>query len=259
MKLVNDKHVLESLKSFKQKPFDYCIIDNFFPVKISKELCHRFPEYSSKIWHTYKNKIEDKKTCNNWNLFDDLTYQVFCYLNSDTFVNLISKRIGIKLYIDPGLHGGGWHIHSNKGNLNPHLDYSIHPKMDIQRRLNLIVYLEEDYKVSYGGHLGLWEHDKKNNLPGHLKKEIFPKFNRAIIFDTSQNSWHGLSRSINLPKNIYRKSIAVYYLCKPEKKHLNNKRALFAPRKKKKKSKDILELIKMRADDKLFHKAYQKK
>ena len=186
MKLVNEKDVIKSLNNFKHKPFDYCVIDNFFPTKISNELCDRFPKYSSKIWHTYKNSIENKKTCNNWNLFDDLTYRVFCYLNSDTFVNLVSKKIGIKLFIDPGLHGGGWHIHSNKGNLNPHLDYSIHPKMDIQRRLNLIVYLEKHYKVSYGGHLGLWEHDKENNLPGDLKKEIFPKFNRAVIFDTSQ-------------------------------------------------------------------------
>ena len=104
MKIVNDKRVSESLNSFKQKPFDYCIVDNFFPIKISKELCHRFPKYSSKICHTYKNIIENKKTCNNWNFFDDLTYQVFCYLNSDTFVNFISKKIGIKLFIDPGLH-----------------------------------------------------------------------------------------------------------------------------------------------------------
>ena len=82
-----------------------------------------------------------------------------------------------------------------------------------------------------------------------------------IIFDTSQNSWHGLSRPINLPKNVYRKSIAIYYLCKPEKRHLNNKRALFAPREHQKKSKDVLELIKIREQrsEKLFHKAYIQK
>jgi len=62
----------------------------------------------------------------------------------------------------------------------------------------------------------------------------FPKYNRAIIFDTSQNSWHGLSREINLPKNIYRKSIAVYYLSKFKKNHLLNEKALFAPRENQK-------------------------
>ena len=62
MKLVNDKDVIKSLNNFKQKPFDYCIIDNFFPTKISNELCDRFPKYNSKIWHTYNNQIENKKT-----------------------------------------------------------------------------------------------------------------------------------------------------------------------------------------------------
>ena len=115
------------------------------------------------------------------------------------------------------MHGGGWHIHANNGNLNPHLDYTIHPKMKYQRRLNLIIYLEQTYREKYGGHLGFWSHDKINNLPKHLCKEIFPKFNRAIIFDTSQNSWHGLSTPVKLPKNKFRKSIAVYYLSKPKK------------------------------------------
>ena len=61
MKLVNEEDVIKSLNDFKQEPFDYCIIDNFFPTKISKELSDRFPKYSSKIWHSYKNQIENKK------------------------------------------------------------------------------------------------------------------------------------------------------------------------------------------------------
>ena len=257
--MINNKAVIRSLSNFKNEPFDYCVIDNFFDIKIARELSCKFPKYSSKVWHEYKNKIEDKKTCNNWNHFDDLTYGVFCHLNSNSFVNLISQKIKINLIPDPGLHGGGWHIHANKGNLNPHLDYTIHPKMSYQRRLNLIVYLEESYKTSYGGHLGLWEHNEKENLPGCLKKEIFPKFNRAIIFDTSQNSWHGLSRKIKLPRGIFRKSIAVYYLCKPKKMHLQNQRALFAPRDDQKKSKNVLDLIKLRSSNNMYHKAYIKK
>ena len=96
MKIVNDSDLIKSLNNFKQKPFDYCIIDNFFPTKISKELSNRFPKYSSKIWHTYKNKIENKKTCNNWNFFDDLTYRVFCYLNSDTKLPMIYMEDAVR-------------------------------------------------------------------------------------------------------------------------------------------------------------------
>ena len=258
MKSLNTKSIETSLRNIKKIPFNYCIIDNFFNNKIANELSHLFPKYNSNIWHEYKNKIEIKKTCNNWNSFDKLTYSIFLELNSDIFVKLLSKKMKINLISDPGLHGGGWHIHSNKGNLNPHIDYSVHPKIDFQRRINLIIYLEKNYKTRYGGHLGLWSHDAKNNQPGKLIKEVFPKFNRAIIFDTSQNSWHGLSRIVSLPRNIYRKSIAVYYLSKLKKNHLKNQRALFAPRENQKNLKDVLELIKIRSDKKLFNKAYKK-
>ena len=254
----NISSIEKSLSNLKHTPFDYCIIDNFFTSKIANQLCNLFPKYNSNVWHEYKNKIEIKKTCNNWNSFDKLTYSTFRDLNSDTFVKLLSKRMKIKLISDPGLHGGGWHIHANKGNLNPHVDYSIHPKINYQRRINLIIYLEKNYKASFGGHLGLWEHDKEHNQPGKLIKEVFPKFNRAIIFDTSQNSWHGLSRKVSLPHNIFRKSIAVYYLSKFKKKHLKNQKAVFAPRENQKNSKDILELIKTRSDKKLFNTAYRK-
>ena len=258
MNILNLNHIKKTLKIFHKDPFDYCIIDNFFTSQSALKLCNSFPKYSSDIWHVYKSKIEDKKTCNNWNNFDNFTYEVFRQLNSQSFVELISKSIKTELFPDPGLHGGGWHIHANNGNLNPHLDYSIHPKTNLQRRINLIIYLEKNYKVKFGGHLGLWKHDKEKNQPSVLVKEVYPKFNRAIIFDTSQDSWHGLSRKINLPKNIFRKSIAIYYLCSPEKKHLSNKRALFAPRNNQKDSKEILKLIKIRSDDKLFYKGYKK-
>ena len=248
----------KSLSSFRHYPFNYSVIDNFFTTKVAHDLGNSFPKYNSNIWHEYKSKIELKKTCNNWNNFDKLTYSIFNDLNSEKFVKLLSQKIKLNLISDPGLHGGGWHIHSNKGNLNPHLDYSVHPKINLQRRINLIIYLEKNYKVSYGGHLGLWSHDAETNQPSKLIKEVYPKFNRAIIFDTSQNSWHGLSREINLPKNIYRKSIAVYYLSKFKKNHLLNEKALFAPRENQKKSKDVLDLIKIRSHKKQFKKAYRK-
>ena len=256
--IINEKRITDALINFKQKPFNHCIIDNFFKTNVAKALSKKFPKYSSEVWHEYKSQIEDKKTCNNWNHFDELTYQVFTYLNSDSFLDLLRKNIKIKLFSDPGLHGGGWHIHANNGNLNPHLDYTIHPKMKYQRRLNLIVYLEESYEDKYGGHLGFWSHDKKNHLPKNLIKEIYPKFNRAVIFDTSQNSWHGLSTIVKVPKNKLRKSIAVYYLSKPKKNHLSNSRALFALRDNQKKSKKLINLIRDRADEKVYHKAYKR-
>ena len=227
-------------------PFNYSVIDNFFDLETAQKLGEEFLEYDSTDWHVYKNSIENKKTLNNWNLFPSLTYTVFRYLCSDEFTNFIADLIGTKLYSDVGLHGGGWHIHSDGGNLNPHLDYSIHPKLKLQRKLNLIVYLSENMTEGMGGEFGMW--DNNNNEPGDLIRSVCPLFNRAVIFDTTQNSWHGMVSPVLCPPHIYRQSMAVYYLCDTTSDAKSHQRALFAPREKQKADKDVEELIKKRND-----------
>ena len=45
-----------------------------------------------------KNDSELKKTCNNWNHFDKLTYSIFTDLNSENFLRILSRKIKIKLF-----------------------------------------------------------------------------------------------------------------------------------------------------------------
>lgn len=151
-----------------------------------------------------------------------------------------------KLYCDSGLNGGGWHIHSRGGKLNTHLDYSLHPKLGLQRKLNIIVYLNSEWQSEWGGHLGLWD-NKSADEPGDLIKEIEPKFNRAAIFDTTFNSWHGLPKPLNCPECQFRKSLAVYYLTKPPIDVDNRGKALFTPTAEQQNDKEVLELIKKRS------------
>ncbi len=238
-------------------PFRHCVIDDFFNESIAINLENDFPGYDDSRWLYYKNAIEDKKVLNDWNCFPELTYKVFRQLISDEFISILSASVGIPLYPDPGLHGGGWHMHGAGGNLNPHLDYSIHPKIGLQRKLNIIVYLSSELKELYGGHLGLWSHNKESNLPDELIKEVRPKFNRAVLFDTTQNSWHGMSRPLQQPEGIYRKSMAVYYLTEPPKSVDPRQRALFAPRTEQIGDNSVEDLIKLRADPKNFSKAYR--
>ena len=96
-----------------------------------------------------------------------------------------------------------------------HLDYSIHPKIGLLRKYNIIIYLNSNWKAEWGGELGLWDNKIKDHH-GELITSIVPKFNRAIIFDTADNSWHGLVNEVNSNENIARKSIAIYYLCEPK-------------------------------------------
>ena len=243
----------------KNVPFDYCVIDNFFDKEIALKLESEIPAYDSDIWHVYDNPVEIKKTCNNWNVFPKLTYQVMNYLNSSEFVSILSTGIfnDKELFSDIGLNGGGWHIHSQSGKLNPHLDYSIHPKLGLERKFNLIIYLNSNWKNDYGGNLGFWDNNA-NNEPGEIVVSSEPKFNRAILFDTSQNSWHGLSGALKCPKNQFRKSLAVYYLCNPSKIASNRKKVLFSPTDDQKNNKEVLKLIKERSSEKTAFKVYRK-
>lgn len=258
MEFINIKNFKKSFSEFKGKlPFDHCVIDDFFNDGVAEKLEADFPDYEDPKWFYYKNAIEDKKALNDWNKFPETTYKVFCELMSPDFVKILEEGIGAKIYVDHGLHGGGWHMHGTGGNLNPHLDYSIHPKMGKLRKLNIIMYLSKKLDLEHGGHLGLYTHSALDNSAGDLVHEIQPIFNRAAIFDTTQNSWHGMSKPLTQPQGIYRKSLAIYYLTDPTDGVDLRERALFAAREEQKGDNEIIELIKTRSDSKLYHKAYK--
>lgn len=230
------------------QPFDHVVIDNFLEADVARELEAEFPAFDSPVWRGHNNPIEVKKLLNDWDKFGALTYRFFDRVNSPAFVKLLSETFGITpLYPDQGLHGGGWHIHAAGGRLNPHLDYSLHPKLGLQRKLNLIVYLNPDWRPEWGGSLGLWEQDPEQKKPGRLVKSVDCLFNRAVLFDTTQNSWHGLPEGVRSPEGQMRKSLAVYYLTQPGANVEDRRRALFAPTAEQENDPDIHALIKARS------------
>lgn len=260
--MVNIENLVAALAGYHGKqPFDYCIVDNFFSSDVAAQLEAEFPSYDSPKWYIYDNAIENKRALNDWNQYQVATYQTLAYLLSETFVRgVIGRKLGLDLRSDPGLHGGGWHMHGQGGNLNPHMDYHFHPKLQMVRKLNLIVYLSSSLEPDkHGGHLGLWEHDEDGNCPGKLVHEIAPQFNRAVLFDTTQNSWHGMSRQLDVPDGVYRKSLAIYYLISAEPDDfLKRQRALFAPRGNQADDPDVAKLIRARVDSELYKTAYIK-
>tara|TARA_B110001454_G_C12687679_1_gene420907 strand:- start:374 stop:1162 length:789 start_codon:yes stop_codon:yes gene_type:complete len=257
MKFINFNNLNKGLRKFRsQKTFPFTVIDNFFNEKIAKKLEKEFPNYKDKNLHVYNNYCEIKKTLNIWNLFPPLTYNIFTILNSDKITKLISKNLKTPNVIsDHGLHGGGWGMLSKGGKLNPHLDYSLHPKIHAQRKFNLIIFLSRSWKKNWGGELSFYLKNHTNKkMPGKLFKKILPKFNRAVIFDTSNFSWHGVEP---IKGNSIRKTIAVYYLTPIKKnKAIKRQRALYAPVKKQIYNKKILQFIKLRSSPKKFSRVY---
>jgi hypothetical protein len=178
------------------------------------------------------------------------TPRLYCaatYLVSENFNNQLKVLTNQqKLQPDYGLHGGGVHMHQSGDYLNVHLDYDVHPKLAMKRKLNLIVYLTPNWKEEWGGCLELWTHNEETNQPKECVKKITPLFNRAVIFDTTQNSWHGVPGNINPPQGTFRKSLALYYVV-PTDEISKRGKALFTPRENQKGDKDILNFINARA------------
>jgi hypothetical protein len=225
----------------------YKIIDNFLSIDTAKIISSEFPNSDSEAWFNYNSPLEKKRACNNWFYFGPETYKLISYLNSEEFLKKLKEITGINnLYLDLGLHGGGLHMQGNDDKLNIHLDYSIHPKLNLKRKINLIIYLSEDWNTEWGGNLELWSHDYELNKPLEKFATIDNIFNRAVIFDTSQNSWHGFPDEINCPKDKWRKSIAVYYLTDVDDLTDDRKRALYHPTKEQESDIEVLNLIKNR-------------
>ncbi|HYR33606.1 MAG TPA: 2OG-Fe(II) oxygenase [Burkholderiales bacterium] len=240
-------------------PFPHVVIDDFFDPEVAGALEEDIAPADDPLWMEYSNPIEEKRALNHWDRFPPVTYRVLAYLN-DEFVQPLRELTGLaSLSSDVGLHGGGWHLHGRGGKLNVHLDYSIHPKLGLERRLNLIVYLTPGWDPAWGGALGLWSHNAGARAPGQMVKSVECVFNRAVIFDTTANSWHGLPDPITCPAGVYRKSIAVYYLTPPREDAAERGKALFAPHGEQKADREVLELIRRRSDTATAADTYRRK
>jgi Rps23 Pro-64 3,4-dihydroxylase Tpa1-like proline 4-hydroxylase len=262
--LAYDKLVYNDFESLAKgfqsaQPFPHVVVDNFLNLELAQAIEKEFPDIDDERWYKYNNAIENKKALNNWEIFGPLTYNLMTYLNSPAFVSKVQMLFGdVTLYPDYGLNGGGYHLHKSGGKLNVHLDYSIHPKMNLERRVNIILYLTEGWDEAWGGHVSLWTNDEEKHQPKEMIEKVAPQFNRAVIFDTTCNSWHGLPETITCPDDQARKSLAIYYLSQPNEKAPDRGKALFAPFEDQKDDQDVLDLIDKRSNVKTAGQVWKK-
>ena len=199
------------------KPYPHIVIKNFFNKNFLNNVMMEFPnlsEIESSI--NYDNKNEVKFANNNKKCFKKNTKKIFKYLNSKNFLNFLQHLSSIKekLLADTHLNGGGLHEIKRGGVLKIHTDFNKHPSKNIDRRINVLIYLNKSWKKNYGGNLELWDKDMKRCV-----KKIPPLFNTMVIFSTNDFTNHGHPNPLRCPFNVSRKSIATYYFSKGRPKN----------------------------------------
>ena len=198
---------------FSAKPFHYVMFDNFFSEEVVDLVYENYPKIENGVWDgtTYldqRNKFQKTKFPAN-----SVMDEIFKELNSQWMLGWLDDLAGFddKLVADYELFGGGLHQSTTGAYLNVHVDFNIHPKTKYHRRLNLLIYMNKDWKDEYQGHIELW--DLTNNRRNMLGKYA-PLFNRCVIFETNEISFHGHPKPLECPEGMSRKSIALYYYTK---------------------------------------------
>lgn len=186
-------------------PFPHAVFDDLLPAELLRSILSEFPDAPS-MSTQFKSAHEFKSAENDWNRFGPAARLLVGELNSGAFLDSLGALTGIeKLIADAGLEGGGMHQIVAGGKLDVHADFTHHPN-GLDRRLNVLVYLNENWDPSWAGQLELWARDRSACV-----ERIDPTFGRVVVFSTLADSFHGHPEPLRTPEGVTRRSMAFYY------------------------------------------------
>jgi Rps23 Pro-64 3,4-dihydroxylase Tpa1-like proline 4-hydroxylase len=191
------------------KPFPNIVLNNLLNETVLNQVLEEFPDLSEKQdVIQYDNHHEKKLAAKGEVVFGEMTRLLAHFLNSQPVLEFLQELTGIKeiLIPDPYFEGGGYHEIKPGGLLKIHADFNKNRLTKLDRRINLLVYLNKDWHESYGGHFELWDRDMTTS-----QKKILPTFNTIAIFSTTDFSYHGHPNPLTCPPDRSRKSLALYY------------------------------------------------
>lgn len=209
----NFKDLQATAQQFKDQyqnadPFPSIYFENFFNPDVLDAILEEFPNLESKDDIRYQTPNEIKLASRGERRFGPVAKAFAHFLNSEPFLLFLQELTGIEetLTPDPYFEGGGFHQTKPGGFLKIHADFNKHRQTGLDRRLNVLVYLNKDWEEEYGGHFELWDRDMTKCV-----KKILPAFNTMAMFTTSDFSYHGLPNPLTCPPDRSRKSLALYY------------------------------------------------
>lgn len=188
-------------------PFAHTVIDGMFPAEVLDRVLEEFPSPRTDGWERYDDPLQKKLGSRDEERIGASTRLLLHELNSAPFVQFLEELTGIEgLVPDPWFEGGGLHQIERGGMLKVHVDFNKHTLLGLDRRINVLVYLNKDWDEAWGGHLELWDTEMKK-----AEHRIAPLFNRMVIFNTTDFANHGHPDPLECPPERQRRSLALYY------------------------------------------------
>ena len=208
----NDK-ILDNIQariSLENNPFPFFFINNFLPLDIVKKAEDEFVKFSKLKDAGNERYQKTKLVFNRLNEMPNTIKKIINILYSDKFLKILENKFKLSnLEPDWDLIGGGMHQSFNGGFLKVHSDFIYKRKSKQKRVINLLLYLNSNWKKEWNGSIELWDNDVKNK-----KFSVSPLLNNVVAFRTDLDSNHGFPDPVKCPKHESRKSIALYYYVK---------------------------------------------
>jgi hypothetical protein len=192
----------------RAEPFPHVVLDGLLPDAILDEVVREAPTADEREnWVRWNDANSIKRGLREDWAMGSTTRLLLGQFNSAAFINFLEGLTGITgLVPDPHFYGGGIHTIESGGYLRIHADFNQHPRLELLRRINVLLYLNRDWDDEWGGHLELW--DRALSKPEVV---IAPDFNRLVIFTITDTAYHGHPNPLETPPGVARRSLALYY------------------------------------------------
>ena len=233
MRLLNPRwHDTTALHSQYQQaqPFPHVVMDDFLDpgiMQVARAELQRFQDWdhdptpSNTPYQVNKFFVPSprseifERTLDSLRRTAPVTFSVLQSLKSPEFRGWLELVTGIgQILADDDWLGGGVHKITTGGFLDIHVDFNIHWKNDLHRRLNLLIYLNPGWQDTWGGALELW--DTQCQACQH---RVLPVFNRAVLFRITEDAYHGHPDPVRAPPDDPRLSLAMYYYTQDRPDH----------------------------------------
>jgi Rps23 Pro-64 3,4-dihydroxylase Tpa1-like proline 4-hydroxylase len=202
------------------EPFKHAVVENFFHPALAEVLLGDFPTFDPERAKNEFGQIGAKAVNEHIETISEAYRHLAAYIQSPEFLSLVGRLTGISdLLPDPNLYGGGTHENRHGQALDPHIDFNYDPNTKLHRRLNLLVYLNREWREAWGGSIEL--HSNPRRPDTNQITSFTPEFNRAVVFETNERSWHGFPRIV-LPedkRHLSRKSLSIYLYTRTRPAH----------------------------------------